>query len=139
MRLGIKLLNVGATVNNHKHVDLISIARGETLDVCFQLVDEDQDGLRYIVAPGGTVNFQIPRADQTVAAPLNTRQTVNNGVDRQAIAAWDGDRSCWKVSLTSSETEKMVSGSIRVTVTEGSSKKIASHTQAIRVIDGQDE
>lgn len=139
MRLGLRLLNVGATVNNHQQVEQVSIARGETLDLCFQLVDEDQDGLRYIPASGATVRFQIPRADQVVAAPLNTRQTVNNGIDRPAIAAWDGDRSCWKVILSASETNQMVSGSIRATVTEGSSVKIASHTQAIKVIDGQDE
>jgi hypothetical protein len=139
MRLGLRILNVGASVNNHKQVDQISIARGETLDLCFQLVDEDQDGLRYVPAAGATVRFQIPRADQVIAAPLNTRQTINNGVDRQAVAAWDGDRSCWKVTLTGAETSQMVSGSVRATVTEGSSVKIASYTQAIRVIDGQDE
>jgi uncharacterized cupin superfamily protein len=139
MRLGLRLLNVGAAVNNHKQVEQITIARGETLDVCVQLVDEDQDGLRYVPAAGATVLLQIPRSDQVIAAPLNTRQNVNNGLSRQAIAAWDGDRSCWRVSLFSSDTENMVSGSIRVTVTEGSSKKIANHTQAIRVLDGQDQ
>ena len=139
MRLGLRLLNAGATVNNHKQVDQVTIARGETLELCFQLVDEDQEGLRYVPGSAATVRFQIPRADQVIAAPMNTRQTVNNGVDRLAIPAWDGDRSCWKVALTAPETNQMVSGSIRATVTEGSSVKIASYTQGIKVIDGQDE
>lgn len=139
MRLGLRLLNTGASVNNYKQVDQISLAHGESLDLCFQLVDEDQDGLRYIPGAGASVRFQILRADQVIAAPLNTRQTINNGIDRPAVIAWDGDCSCWKVPLSSDDTAQMISGSIKVTVTEGSSVKIASCTQAIRVMDDQDE
>jgi len=139
MRLGIRLLNVGATVNNHVQVDEISIARGETLDIFFQFVDEDQDGLRFVPSASSTVRFQILRSDQVVAVAPSSRKNVNYGIDRQASVAWDGDRSCWKITLVSPETLQMVSGSIKATITDGSSIKIASYTQAIRIIDGQDE
>lgn len=139
MRLGIRLLNVGATVNSYIQVDQISIARGETLDILFQFVDEDQEGLRYIPSSSANVQFQILRSDQVISVPTNSRKNVNYGIDRQATPAWDGDRSCWKVSLVSNETLQMVSGSVKATITEGPSIKIASYTQAIRIIDGQDE
>lgn len=139
MRLGLRLLNVEASVNKFEYVDQIRIARGETLDLCFRLVDEEQEALRYVPSSAAAVQFLILRSDEVMAAPLNTRIKVNNGIDRPAVPAWDGDRSCWKVILTSADTEKMVSGSIKVVVTDGSSKKIASLTQAIKIIDGMDE
>lgn len=138
MRLGIKVLNVGASLNSFKQVPFVRIARGETLDLAFQLVDLDQDGLRYIPSAGATVQFQVPRMIDVVVAPNNSRAYVNNTIDRPASQAFSQDPSIWTVSLISQDTSTLISNSIRVVLTEGANTKIATLTQAIKVIDGHE-
>lgn len=138
MRLSIKLLNEDSTVNNLKYTKTIDISRGETLDVVFQLVDQDT-GHRYIPEAGSTVEITILRAAVAMSiAGYNERQTVDDTIKRQAVSAFSGDGSIYKIPLIASETSKMVSGSIKVTVEEGEKIRISQLNQAIRIIDGQE-
>jgi hypothetical protein len=132
MRLGIKLLNIGATLNNHKRVSQVQIAKGETCEIAFQLVDLDQDGLRYIPQAGATVEVKIARIDEV--GFVNGERTFTNKTITRPAAGWADDRSVWRVPLTTTDTESLVSNSIQVTLTEGSEIKRASVQQAIRII-----
>ena len=138
MRLGVKLLNVGASANSFKQVDLIRVQRGETLDVVFQLVDLDQDGLRYMPAAGATVQVQILRQISILPADRNQRVTTDPTIDRPADVAFAGDTSIYKLPLIAADTMALVSNSIRVVLTEGSNVKIATLSQAIKCIDTQE-
>lgn len=137
MRLGLKLVSA-PSVNLIFPKTEYAVARGEDVDVTFQLVDLDQASLRYIPAPGATVQFQIQRSPSVLPAPGNTRLTVDYSVDRPAFQPFSGDGSIWLCSLLAIDTSTLVSGGIRVVVYEGSSKKIASLGAAIRIVDGQD-
>lgn len=138
MRLGIRLLNVGASLNSFKQVDLIRVSRGETLDLVFQLVDLDQAGLRYIPAAGATVQVQIQRAIDIQPVDRYSRLTVDPTIDRAADVAFVGDSSIYKLPLVEADTNNLVSNSFRVILTEGVNKKIATLSQAIKVIDSQE-
>ncbi len=140
MRLGIKLLNTSATLNQFRSVDQIRISQGETVDLFFQLVDLDQGGLRYIPAPGAAVQVQIPRSPEVIAITTNnTRQVVDPTVNRAAGNPFSEDRSIWMISLIDLDTAQMVSNSLRITLSEGTSTKIAFVNQAIKMIDHQDQ
>ena len=138
MRLGLKLV-AAPSVNQIRPMTEYAIARGEDVEVAFQLVDLDQGGLRYIPATGATVQFQILRSSLVLPAANNSRTTADYSIDRAAVCPFSGDASIWKCSLLAIDTSTMVSGGIRVVVTEGSSKKIASLGAAIRIVDGQDQ
>lgn len=140
MRLGLCLLNNGATLNQYQRVPFLSIARGETVTLQFQLVDLDQAGLRYLPSSSATVQFQIPRTLSVLPAANGTRQVIDYSVNRGATMAYpNDDRSIWSIALTATDTTNLVSGSIRATLTDGVSIQIANLNQAIRIIDGQDQ
>lgn len=140
MRLGIKLLNTSASLNSFKQVSTIKLVKGETLDLFFQLVDLEQNGLRYIPPTGSIVEVTIPRSPVIEPSQfMNARETIDYSIARQAVLAFPEDRSIWKLPLIETETVNMISNSIRVVVTEGTIKKIAFHNGAIQVIDGQDQ
>lgn len=138
MRLGIKLLNVGATLNQFQYANIIKIARGETLNLTFQLVDLDQNGLRYVPAAGATVQVQLPRSADQIKVDMQHRSVIDSTIDRPAAQAFSQDGSIWTLPLIAADTLSMVSTLIRVVVVEGPSSKIATLNSAIKIIDGQD-
>jgi hypothetical protein len=134
MRLGIQLLNIGATLNSFQQKSVVEIAQGETVDLMFQLVDKDQ-GLRYIPASGSTVYVEIARFPEAISQITNQRLTVDYSVRRNATSAFPSDdKSIWKLPLTAVDTGNMMSSNIRVTVTEGTKISIALLPQAIKII-----
>jgi hypothetical protein len=135
MRLGIQLLDTGATLNRFQTKTQIQIAQGETTTIFFQLLDKDQKGLRYVPATGATVLVEIPRFSEAFATASNQRQQIDYSVRRAATAAFPSDdRSIWKLPLTATDTANMMSSNIRVTVTEGSEVKIATLSMAIEIV-----
>lgn len=141
MRLGIKILNVGATLNSHTRVPFIRVARGETLNLYVQLVDLDQKDLRYIPDAQATVRIQIPRSIDVVPGTngSNSRTLEDLTINRLAAPGWGGeDRSIWYIPLSSADTESLISNSVRVVVTETTGKKIGVCQQAIQVINSED-
>lgn len=138
MRLSALMIESGATLNSFKQTPTVKIAQGETLDLMFQLCDADQKNLRYSVASSATVFVEIPRFDEFLPTNLNQRDTVNYSIRRNAVVAFDGDRSIWKLALTQNETLNMASSSLRITVTEGASVKIALVPQAISVVRSEE-
>jgi hypothetical protein len=134
MRLGIKLISNDSTLNRISYRTTVSMVRGETFDLIVQLVDLEQNGLRYIPAAGAVVKFQIPRRPETLATSVG-REIKDYTIDRPAAVAFPGDNSIYKISLTAEESANMVSNGLRVIVEEGVSKKIATLLSAIKVDD----
>ncbi len=134
MRLGIQLLNIGATLNDYDKKSFIEFAQGETVDVIFQLVNLDNAGLRYMPAAGCTVFVEIPRYPEYFGTISNQRTTSDYSVRRMATQAFADDRSIWKLSLSALDTSNMMSSNMRVTVTEGGKISIALLPQALKVI-----
>lgn len=137
MRLGIQLLDSNSTLNSLRKITEQVIRQGETVDVYFQLVDEDQSKLRYIPGAGSTVFVEIPRFPEAYPTILNQREIKDYSVRRYATGLFPDDRSCWKISLLASETKNMMSTGFRVTVTDGTNIKIAYLQLAFRVFTGE--
>jgi len=140
MRLGLKLLNSNSSLNQISEIPFLRLARGETADLMFQIVDLDQKGLRYIPAAGATVKVQIPRSPQILPDPngTNNRITADYSIDQAVSPAFADDKSIYKLPLLATQTATMISTNVRVVVTEGSQVKIATLTQAIKIIDNQE-
>ena len=132
MRLGIQLLDTSTALNRIHKIDQLKFGQGETIDLFFQLMDLDQN-IRYMPATGATVFVEVARLPEAFGTILNQREIKDFSVRRYADAAFSEDRSVWKLSLVVSETSKMMSSNIRVTVTEGSKISIALLSQAIQV------
>lgn len=132
MRLGINLLNTGASLNAFKVVPLITVYQGETCDLVFQLMDLEQN-IRYVPDAEASLLVEIGRLPEAMGTISNTREMKDYSIRRQAIAPFVGDKSIWKLSLTAAETQNMMSSNVRITLTEGLQKKIAQIPQAIKV------
>jgi hypothetical protein len=137
MRIGAQLLNTGATENNFQIKSFVTIYQGETLDLLAQFVDEDQNGLRYVPDAGATVLFEIARYPDVFGTISNIRETVDYSIRRAAVEAFPGDRSVWKIPLTSTDTAHIMSSNLRITLTEGTDVSIALIQQAIKVIPSE--
>jgi len=134
MRLKASILNSDATVNSFRVIPSLKLERGETCDLVVRLEDADK-GIRYIPDALATVEVQIPRTVSVLAeGATNTRSYTDESIVRQAAQAFVGDRSVWRIPLLESDTTKMVSGSIRIIVTESTGKKITVVNQAITVL-----
>lgn len=125
MRLGIQPLVNVSSVNDFDAVRQVLINRGETYDLYFQLIDKNKDGLRYIPGATATVLVEIPLFAEAFPTELNVRDVQDNSIRREATAAFADDRSIWTLPLLAEDTANMTSSSIRVTVTDGASVKIA--------------
>lgn len=138
MRLGIQLLDTSSTVNSMRKITEQSLRQGETVDVCFQLVDLDQASFRYIPGSSSTVFVEIPRFPEAFSTNANQRDIKDFSVRRYVVPLFVDDRSTWKLSLSAVETSTLATGGMRVTITDGSNIKIAYLTLAFRVYRGED-
>lgn len=122
MKLGIQMLNNSSTLNNLIETSQVLFSQSESIDVYFKLIDQEHpQHSRYIPAAGATVNISIPN--------INSTYTVS----KPASIAFPEDRSIWKVTLSSSETEKISGTDMKVTLTEGGNTKIANALQVLIV------
>ena len=133
MKLGVKLLNRGATVNSFSYEDTVTLYQGESLNLYFQLFDADQD-LRYLAETGATVYVEIARYADYYGTISNIRETQDWSVRRYATQPFSGDLSVWYLPLTTTDTTNMMSSNIRFTLTETSAVSKFLLKQALEVI-----
>lgn len=94
-----------------------SIVGGNATTLWLQLQISDELGTRrYVPQAGATLQVQFPRARST--SNLEVSQTIS-----KAGAVNTDDRSLWKITLTSSDTQGIISGTVKFTLTEGSSSQ----------------
>lgn len=137
MRIEAKILEFGATENDFKRVSQVTFSQDETIDLFFQFVDKDKDGLRYIPASSATVLVEIARFPEVFGTISNVREVKDFSVRQAAVEAFSGDRSVWKTPLTAIQTAEMMSSNVRITLTEGSEVKISLVQQALIVIPSE--
>lgn len=120
MRLSAQILKNFQNLNSFDKATEWNIRQNEANTLYFQLVDLDQDGLRYI--PTGTsvsVNVTFPAVN-----PANAITKVANQVNAL-------DKSLWSVNLT--DTENPFSGNVQFSITEDGVTKRFTVQQAIVV------
>lgn len=139
MRLALKILNSDASLNTFTYLNQLSITRGETTNLVFQLCDKDQNMQRVMAGSSATVEISIPRSYVVAASPSgSTRTTTDYSIARTASPLNAGDRSIWFIALSADDTKTLISNSINVTLTDGANVSIASLNAAIRIQDNQD-
>jgi hypothetical protein len=106
VRLSAQTLKNFQNVNSFQKSSEWTIRLDEPNTLYFQLVDLDQDGLRYIPT-GASPSVQV------VFPAVNP----DNVITKTAIQASSLDGSLWKVDLLS--TEKPSSGNVQFILTEG--------------------
>jgi hypothetical protein len=106
VRLSAQTLKNFQNVNSFQKSSEWTIRLNEPNTLYFQLVDLDQDGLRYIPT-GASPSVQV------VFPAVNP----DNVITKTAIQASSLDGSLWKVDLLS--TEKPSSGNVQFILTEG--------------------
>jgi hypothetical protein len=116
MRLGIKTIKNFANVNSFDYTSEWNIRQEDSTVLYFQIVDLDQDGLRYLPTDA---SYSV-----SVTFPGTT-------IVKVATQANSLDRSIWGVQINTSD--KVLTGNIQVSVTEGSVVKKFSVLQAITV------
>lgn len=134
MRIDVKILNSGATLNSFERAPFVEIHQGETLSIFFQFIDKDQDDLRFVPASGAVVLAEIARFADTFGTISNQREIVDFSIRRNATQPFAGDASIWELALTSTDTDAIMSSNMRFTLTEGSVVTKSLVPQAIKVI-----
>jgi hypothetical protein len=130
MRLSAKVIKNYANINQFDYANQWTIRAGEPNTLYFQLVDLDQDSLRYFTGQGGSnqpasVSVTFPSIDDDSVITLS------------ASLADAADPSIWKVSLTSTEIPN--SGNVLFAITEGATVRKFSGLQLLTVeFPGQD-
>lgn len=107
MRLSAQTLKNYQNINSFQRSSEWTIRLDETNSLYFQLIDLDQDGLRYIpTGPSPSLQVIFPAVN---SANVITKNAI------QINSALDG--SLWKVDLL--DTEKPSSGNVQFVLTEG--------------------
>ncbi len=109
MRLSLIPLVSYQNNNSFRVASEWEIRSGEANTLYFQLVDLDQDKIRYMAASGATMTVNFPGVD--------------GNLTKTALVANALDPSIWSVSLLS--TDIFGSGNIQIILTEGASVKKA--------------
>jgi hypothetical protein len=130
MRLSAKVIKNYANINSFDYASQWAIRAGEPNTLYFQLVDLDQDSLRYFTGQGGSnqpasVAVTFPSIDDDEVLTIN------------ASLADAADPSIWKVVLSNTQIPK--SGNVVFAVTEGATTRKFSGLQLLSVeYPGQD-
>jgi hypothetical protein len=104
MRLSAKVIKNFSDINHFGYANQWEIRAGEPNTLYFQLVDMDQDGLRYMPQdPAVALSVNFPSVDDAKKITINAVQVT-------------GDGSLWKIDLSS--TQIPASGNVVFSITE---------------------
>lgn len=120
MRLSAKFLKNVASVNNFDYADEWVMAEGSAQKLYLQLVDLDQDGLRYL-SQATVVTLEVTFLDL---------ETTSNIVIA-AVNEFTDDKSIWRVDLTAVQIPN--SGKVTFKLTEDAVDTSFAVNQAITV------
>lgn len=120
MRYSAKAIVNFQSVNSFDYDDQWTIRSGEPNTLYFQLVDLDQDELRYFTGLNGSasINVTFPSIDDTKVITIAAAVNAN-------------DPSIWAVTLTSTQTPN--TGSVLFKITEGANVRSFSVQSMIAV------
>lgn len=114
MKLSAKAIKTYNTVNSFSFGNQWSIRAGETNTLYFQIIDKDQDDLRYLLGIGldntpASISVTFPSVDDDAVITVDATQVDAN------------DASLWKIELT--EDQVPSSGNVNFAITEGAKTK----------------
>lgn len=124
MKLSAKAIVTYNTVNSFSFGNQWSIRAGEANTLYFQIIDLDQDSLRYLVGYGvnnqpASINVTFPSVDDDAVITVAATQ-----VDA-------ADTSLWQIDLT--DTQVPHSGNVIFAITEGTKTRRFSALQFLTV------
>lgn len=113
MRLSVKSIVSFANINQFSFGNQWTIRAGDPNTLYFQIVDLDQNGLRYIPGIGGlnqpaSIIVTFPSIDDTQVINVSATQDPNDG-------------SIWSLPITSVQTPS--SGNVLFAITEGANTR----------------
>lgn len=120
MKLNIKTIKNFSSINNFDYSSEWSIRQEDETTLYFQLVDSDQDGLRY-----------LPTNNSYSVSVIFPTTSSSSPITKVATQVSSLDRSIWSIQINS--TDKINSGNFNVTFVEGSNTKKFSVLQGIVV------
>ena len=120
MKLNIKTIKNFSSINNFDYSSEWSIRQEDEITLYFQLVDYDQDGLRY-----------LPTNNSYSVSVIFPTTSSSSPITKVATQASSLDRSIWSIQINS--TDKINSGNFNITFVEGSNTKKFSVLQGIVV------
>lgn len=117
MRLGVEILNSGATLNNFKTERNLVVGKGDTAKLVFRLVDLET-GCRYVPSQDAEVLVTISRYPEYFPTVSGSRETRDYTIQDNASNPFADDRSIWQLPLTAEQTQTITSSAVRFTLTE---------------------
>jgi hypothetical protein len=128
MKLGFAVLDSSTTLNSLKYIDQARLTGGDTFDLYLQLIDLDAKlasdvFARYMPSSAATMTVNF----------FNTNNSLN--LSKPASMAFPlDDRSIWKVALSSADTAKLTSVTIKAQLVDGTTVKTIT-ASAVLVVD----
>lgn len=120
MRLSVKLIKNYANINNFDFASEWTVREGDQNNLYFQIVNLDQDSLRYLPT---NVSYSL----QVTFPAVNG----DNVIVKTAVQADSLDRSVWYVTLNS--TDLPSSGNVQFALTEGTAIRRWGALSALQV------
>ena len=126
MRLSARSILNFSDINRFNHSNQWTIRANEPNALYFQLIDLDQDSLRYMagISAAASVTVTFPSIDDAQVITVSAVQETN-------------DKSIWKATLSS--TQKPNSGNVLFALTEGATTRRFSVLNLLSVEYPQDE
>lgn len=111
-----KILSNVASANLFDKVELAKLRASNAESIYFRLWQTDRDE-RYVPASGSTMQVKFLRGSDVSATPTNQTTTV------AASNPFSGDTSIWKIDLTITQVDKIVSGGMQIVLVESAVTK----------------
>lgn len=137
MRLGVKLLNSDAQLNNFYELTVLYINKGDTTSLVFQLLDLEKK-IRYVPAAGATVQVKISRFPEYFPSDTGQRVTTDFTISTNAANPFPLDTSIWAIPLSALQTAHITSSAVQFILTEGAVVRNAVVPMMIQATDPGD-
>lgn len=127
MKLGFAILDSNSTVNNLKYLNQLHLASGDTAELYIQIVDlESQRG-------SNVYSRFVPSAAATLTINFFNHNTALNMTKFAIMPFQADDRSIWKVTLSSTDTQSLNSVTIKGQLIDGATVKTITANNVIIV------
>ena len=128
MKLSFSPVDMLLAPNNWSLLSQWSVLQGAAERLYLQLQVMDSLGVRrYIPASGTTVTLTFTRARSATLGTTDTAQTVT-----VSCTSVTDDRSMWYADLTAAQVTTIITGTVKATVTEGTTVYVLNKAYAIK-------
>jgi hypothetical protein len=126
--------NEYANLNDNQWV----VTQGAAATLWFQLYVQDELGTRrYIVPSGGTIQVVFPRADSSAQANTTGNVVVTSQSVTKAVTLDVSDRSMGNFAISAADADKIISGTVKFSLTVGSVVNAWLQNWAVKKVTAQ--